>query len=117
MINRNSLVKLLISFFAFNQLTFAQGDDKVFEEIIVTAQKREQSIYEVPVAITAFSAESLQRQGISNINDVGKFVPNLSITNFSAGSSASANPFIRGIGIQDHLITTDPGVGVYLDGV
>jgi len=49
--------------------------------------------------------------------DIGKFVPNLNVTGFSAGHTSSANPFIRGIGLQDHLITTDPGVGVYVDGI
>lgn len=95
----------------------AQNSETVFEEVIVTAQKREQSIYDVPVAITAFSAEDMERQGITNLRDVGKFVPNLNVTNFSAGQPNSVNPFIRGIGLQDHLITTDPGVSVYIDGV
>ncbi len=89
----------------------------LFEEVIVTAQKREQNIYEVPVAISAFSAATIEKQGISDLTDVGKFVPNLNVTGFSAGHTSSANPFIRGIGLQDHLITTDPGVGVYVDGV
>ena len=44
-------------------------------------------------------------------------MPNLNVTEFSAGQTSSANPFIRGIGLQDHLITTDPGVGVYVDGI
>jgi iron complex outermembrane receptor protein len=99
----------------------AQNNDSeervVFEEILVTATKREQNIYEVPVAVTAFTADTIERAGIVDINDVGKFVPNLTITNFSAGQTSSANPFIRGIGLQDHLITTDPGVGIYVDGV
>ena len=89
----------------------------VFEPVIVTAQKREQNIYEVPVAISAFTADTIEKQGISNLTDIGKFVPNLNVTEFSAGHTSSANPFIRGIGLQDHLITTDPGVGVYVDGV
>ncbi|MFT5709704.1 MAG: iron complex outermembrane receptor protein [Halioglobus sp.] len=89
----------------------------IFEEILVTAQKREQSIYEVPVAISAFSNDALEKQGITNLSDVGKFVPNLNVTGFGGGQTSSANPFIRGIGLQDHLITTDPGVGVYVDGV
>ena len=101
-----------------NQAALAQGAEKpVFEEVIVTAQKREQSIYDVPVAISAFSAATIERQGISDLTDIGKFVPNLNVTGFSAGHTSSANPFIRGIGLQDHLITTDPGVGVYVDGV
>ena len=83
----------------------------------MTAQKREQSIYDVPVAISAFSAETIERQGIADLTDIGKFVPNLNVTGFSAGHTSSTNAFIRGIGLQDHLITTDPGVGVYVDGV
>ena len=101
-----------------DQAAVAQGtSDKVFEEIVVTAQKREQSIYDVPVAISAFSPETIERQGITDLVDLGKFVPNLNVTGFSAGHTSSANPFIRGIGLQDHLITTEPGVGVYVDGI
>lgn len=89
----------------------------VFEEVIVTATKREQSIYEVPVAVSAFTAATIEKQGIVDLTDIGKFVPNLNVTGFSAGHTSSVNAFIRGIGLQDHLITTDPGVGVYVDGV
>ncbi|HXV41096.1 MAG TPA: TonB-dependent receptor [Steroidobacteraceae bacterium] len=99
---------------SFSPAAFAQD---TFEPIIVTAQKREQSIYDVPVAISAFNADTIERQGITDLVDIGKFVPNLNVTGFSAGHTSSANPFIRGIGLQDHLITTDPGVGVYVDGV
>jgi iron complex outermembrane receptor protein len=94
-----------------------EDDDPVFDTVLVTAQKREQSIYDVPVAISAFTPESMERQGITDLTDIGKFVPNLNITGFSAGHTSSQNPFIRGIGLQDHLITTEPGVGVYVDGV
>ena len=95
----------------------AKAEDKKIEAITVTATKRSQVIYEVPIAMSAFSGDDLDAQGISDITDVGKFVPNLNITGFSAGHNSSANPFIRGIGLQDHLITTDPGVSVYVDGV
>ncbi len=54
---------------------------------------------------------------MSNLEDIGKYVPNLNITRYGVGNSAHASVFIRGIGLQDHVITTDPGVGVYLDGV
>lgn len=87
------------------------------EEIVVTATKREESIFEVPIAITAFNEETMLRAGITDLMDVGKFVPNLNVTGFSAGHVSSVNPFIRGIGLQDHLITTEPGVSVYVDGV
>ena len=94
-----------------------QVEEERIEAITVTATKRSQVIYEVPIAMSAFNGEALASQGITDITDVGKFVPNLNITGFSAGHTSSANPFIRGIGLQDHLITTDPGVSVYVDGV
>ena len=71
----------------------------------------------MPVSVSAFTEETILRQGITDLTDIGKFVPNLTVTGFSAGHVSSMNPFIRGIGLQDHLITTDPGVGVYVDGV
>jgi iron complex outermembrane receptor protein len=103
--------------FAPTALAQSNDNDPIFEEITVTAKKREQNIYEVPVAISAFTGAMIEKQGISDLVDIGKFVPNLNVTTFSAGHTSSANPFIRGIGLQDHLITTDPGVGVYIDGV
>ncbi len=103
-------------------LALAQADEQdesanKLEEIVVTATKREAGIYDVPVALSAFTAETMEMAGITDLVDVGKFVPNLNVTEFSAGHTASVNPFIRGIGLQDHLITTDPGVAVYVDGV
>lgn len=93
------------------------GSSALLEEITVTATRREQGIYDVPLAVSAFTEETMFRQGITDLTDIGKFVPNLTVTGFSAGHVSSVNPFIRGIGLQDHLITTDPGVGVYVDGV
>lgn len=95
----------------------AESAHKKLEEVVVSVTKREAGIYEVPVAVTAFTQETIELAGITDLVDIGKFVPNLNVTEFSAGHTASVNPFIRGIGLQDHLITTDPGVGVYVDGV
>lgn len=117
----NSITFSLIAASSFatvaNEANETQTAKKDIEAITVTATKRSQVIYEVPIAMSAFSGDKLAEQGISEITDVGKFVPNLNITGFSAGHNSSANPFIRGIGLQDHLITTDPGVSVYVDGV
>ena len=95
----------------------AQADGQLIEEVVVTANKREQGLYEVPASLSVFEGDELGERGIADLVDVGKFVPNLSVTTFAAGHTSSANPFIRGIGTQDHLITTDPGIGVYVDGV
>jgi iron complex outermembrane receptor protein len=108
--------------FGATSTAMAQPEDStdegaLLEEIIVTATRREQSIYSVPVAVSAFNEETIFKQGIVDLTDIGKFVPNMTVTGFSAGHVSSVNVFIRGIGLQDHLITTDPGVGVYIDGV
>lgn len=87
------------------------------EVIVVTARKRAQTIDEVPASLSVFSPDEIEERGIRDMVDLGKFVPNLHISTFSAGNPAGANPVLRGIGIQDHLILTDPGVGVYVDGV
>lgn len=86
-------------------------------DIVVTARKREESIINAPVAISAFGGETLKALNTRNLEDVGKYVPNLTISRYGVGNTAQAAIFIRAIGLQDHLITTDPGVGVYLDGV
>ena len=107
-----------IGAFGVDEAAVAQkASEPIFETVIVTAQKLEQNIYDVPAAISAFSPETIEKQGITDLTDIGKFVPNLNVTGFSAGHTSSANPFIRGIGLQDHLITTEPGVGVYVDGI
>jgi iron complex outermembrane receptor protein len=95
----------------------ADTADTQFEEITVTAKKVEQGIYDAPVAVSAFSAKELEARHADNLMDVGNFVPNLNITSFGAGNTSAEMPFIRGIGVQDHLIVVDPGVGVYIDGV
>jgi iron complex outermembrane receptor protein len=93
------------------------SENSALEEVMVTATKREESIYEVPVAVSAFTEDVIFRQGIVDITDIGKFVPNMTVTAFGGGQVSSINVWIRGIGIQDHLITTEPGVAVYVDGV
>src|SRR6202011_498724 len=92
-------------------------EQQQFEQVTVTAKRIEQSIYDAPVAVSAFSVKELQARHADNLMDVGNFVPNLNITSFGAGNTSAEMPFIRGIGVQDHLIVVDPGVGVYIDGV
>jgi len=91
-------------------------EDKV-ERIMVTARKRSESLMETPTALTVLDSDLIENNNIGNLDDVGKYVPNLNISRFGGGNTAHAAVFIRGIGLQDHIITTDPGVGVYVDGV
>jgi len=95
----------------------AQDGVRSDDVIVVTSRKREESLFETPAAVSAISPAVLAQRNISNLDDVGKHIPNLNISRFGVGNTAQAAIFIRGIGLQDHIITTDPGVGVYLDGV
>ena len=84
----------------------------------MTATKREESIYRSSYRHHGLYPGCDRAPGHHGPDRrIGKFVPNLTVTGFSGGHTSSVNPFIRGIGLQDHLITTDPGVGVYVDGV
>src|SRR5690606_32448896 len=89
------------------------------EEIVVTAQKREENLQETPIAITAFSGEALEQHGIRDISKLADFTPNVIFDTTApiSGVSNGAVIFIRGIGQLDFSLTTDPGVGTYIDGI
>ncbi len=89
------------------------------EEIIVTARKRSENIQETPIAITALSTTQLEQRSLTNLVEIGAYIPNV-VMNTSPSSSGGGNNaqiYIRGIGQSDFLFTTDPGVGIYVDGV
>lgn len=88
------------------------------EEITVTARKREESLQDTPISITAFSADRLEAQGVSQITRIQDFTPNLVFQNTPSNSGVGSNAavFIRGIGQKDFAPTTEPGVGIYIDG-
>ncbi len=85
------------------------------EEVVVTAQKKAESLQDTPISLTAFGEEQLEKDGISNLNDIGSSVPSLTIEPFPI-NNATLRIFIRGVGLIDAQITQDPPVGVYIDG-
>jgi iron complex outermembrane receptor protein len=89
------------------------------QEITVTAQRREQNIQNVPIAISAFTSESLQQRGITDINALSNLTPNVNLDAGApfSGDTSVLSASIRGIGQDDFAFNLDPGVGVYLDGV
>jgi iron complex outermembrane receptor protein len=91
----------------------------VLEEIIVTAQKREQDIQKVPIAVSAFTTETLRAKGVTDINALTNLTPNVNLDSSSpfSGDTSVLSASIRGIGQDDFAFNLDPGVGVYLDGV
>src|SRR5690606_11063801 len=89
------------------------------QEIVVTAQKRAEDVQDVPIAISAFNADTLQERAVGNVSALSGITPNVTLdasTPFS-GSSAVLGATIRGIGSSDFAFNIDPAVGVYLDGV
>ena len=84
--------------------------------VTVTARKREETLQEVPVAVTAFTSEALDKLNVRDLGDLDAQVPNLTIY-AARGSSSTATAYIRGIGQADPLWGVDPGVGIYLDDV
>ncbi|MBQ1543570.1 MAG: TonB-dependent receptor [Caulobacteraceae bacterium] len=98
------------------QAPVAAGDSTKVEEVVVTARRREESLKDVPVAVSAFSAEKLSRAGASDITDLQRSTPNLTLQT-ARGSNSTLISFIRGIGQQDPLWGFEPGVGLYLDDV
>jgi iron complex outermembrane receptor protein len=89
---------------------------KTLEVVTVTSRRREESIQEIPVAVSAFGQDDLQKLQAREVQDLQGAVPNLNIVQ-GRGSANSVNVFIRGIGQPDALQSFDPGVGLYVDDV
>jgi len=87
---------------------------QTLEEVVVTAQKRSQSVQDVPIAINAFDASFLQTTGVQNLEGLEQFTPG-----FTADTLGVTQPIyaIRGIGSGGLSIGTDPAVGIYTDGI
>ncbi len=99
---------------AIPQLTNAQ--DRAIEEVIVTARRREESLQETPVAVTAFSSTAMREAGIRNLRDLNEVAPNIDVHQAN-GTAPLANIYIRGVGQRNTEVNIDSGVGIYIDDV
>ena len=118
-ISRKSICILTAgSFFGSGMPASAVGQELVtaIEEITVTAQRREESLQETPIAITAFGKRQLETQRISNVMDLLNKVPSVNLAPW-AGSRVAPNLFIRGMGNLNTQSTNDMATGIYIDGV
>jgi iron complex outermembrane receptor protein len=99
--------------------TPAAADDALLAEVVVTAQRRPERQQDVPVSMTVVAPETFRAVGARDISDVGKFAPNVSFDDVvtQSGGTNATSIYIRGIGQSDFLQTTDPGVGLFVDGV
>jgi iron complex outermembrane receptor protein len=86
------------------------------EQVTVTARRREESLQDVPVAITALTADQLQEQNVRTLEDITAYAPNIKV-NAGRATTSTINAYIRGVGQNDPLWGFEPGVGIYLDDV
>src|SRR5690606_25127994 len=101
---------------ALAQETTPPTENRVaLEEIVVTATKRTTNLMDTPIAITVMNEAVLEQQGLANIKDIDKLVPNMDIT----FDSSQAAPVIAMRGVRSTNITElgDPAVGLHLDGI
>ena len=109
----NNPIILTLTVFVLLAASGVAGAQAV-EEIIVTAQKREQSLQDVPISISTFTGEFLEDSGIDTLQQLGQYTPNLSL----AFSSQLANNriILRGVGSVGNS-AIEPGVAVFVDGI
>ena len=86
------------------------------EEIVVTAQRREESLQDTPLAVSAITVDDIQQRGTVDVSRLTSFVPNLTSTT-TPGSTSSSTIAIRAIGNGDPILTSDSPVAIYFDGV
>lgn len=116
-LKRDRVLKAGVSMAALSCLSVpvgAQNDERVIEEVIVTAQKREQSVQDVPIAISAFDAAFTKRVNLDDVKDLVKFSPGL------AGDSKDSFIdliSIRGILTNDFGVGGDPSIGFFKNGL
>ena len=85
------------------------------DDVIVTAQRREQAAQDVGIALSVLSGESLVQQGITNVNQLQNATPNLEVEPAFGGGAAQFR--LRGVGFQDYASNNSPTVGVYVNEV
>lgn len=115
--SRTLLTLLALSFTSLPLSLPAMAEALVLEEVVVTARKREESLQEVPVAVSAFNAQAMEALGITNMRDFEGLVPGLHLGGGGNGVKGDGNAYIRGVGQRETRVTIDSGVGIYLDDV
>lgn len=94
----------------------AEAQVSSVDDIIVSARRRDEALKDVPVSVSAMSAERLEQTGASDITALQQQTPNATVQ-VARGSNSTLISFIRGIGQQDPLWGFEPGVGLYVDDV
>ncbi|MFK8010453.1 MAG: TonB-dependent receptor [Marinicellaceae bacterium] len=94
----------------------SEGAKKAVEEVIVTARRREESLQDIPLALTVYSGVDLGGRGVIDITELTQSSPNVNLE-VSRATSSTLTAHIRGIGQQDPVAGFEGGVGIYIDDV
>ncbi len=86
------------------------------QKVVVTARRREESLQDVPVSVTAFSADQLSKQGVPDVTALALALPNTTLK-ASRATNSTLTAFIRGVGQADPLAGFESGVGIYIDDI
>ena len=120
---RAGLVSALALSLGYSGATAQDGSDTTEAEterrygaVVVTAQRREENLIDVPLSVTAISGDDLEALGAVDITSIQRMTPNATIE-VARGSNSTLIAFIRGVGQQDPLWGFEPGVGLYVDDV
>ena len=108
---QKSILRSMLGLFVLTGHTFVYGQ---LEEVIVTAQKRSESLQDVPVAVSAFTADQMKTLGVTDASKLVDVTPG-----FSSGAQQGSNRsyFLRGVGTNDVHLTASSAVGQYFDGI
>lgn len=93
----------------------AEGNSGI-QEIIVTARRSEESLQDVPVAVTGYNRDQLEALDIQSFGDIGKTVPNLDVQR-QFGSASAPQYYLRGVSTGTLKFEADAGIGLYIDGI
>jgi iron complex outermembrane receptor protein len=90
----------------------ARGVDGALQEVVVTAERREQNQQSVPISVTVLTGDDLVQRGVDDLNDVQQVAPSVAINTYNRSTFVN----IRGVGIAQSAPTSNPGVAYYIDG-
>ncbi len=110
------LAALVSSTAAYAQSTSGGSTAGALDEVVVTAQRRSESLQDTPIAVTAFTADTLVKKQIVDTYDIVRNVPNLA-GNLNVGVGTSTSYYMRGLGNGESIATFDVPVGTYVDDV
>ena len=109
------IAPIFLSTLCFSITPTLHAQERIIEEIIVTSTKKEQTLQEIPIAVSVTSADTIQKAGILDLKDLQSVVPSLRINTLQ--NSTNTNFIIRGFGNGANNPGIEPSVGVFIDGV